>query len=46
MCYLSYKIWGRQDYLESDISSLSLSKPFFWCQVVFFEIGQLIICDL
>ena len=22
------KIWGRQDYLESGISSLSLSKPF------------------
>ena len=29
MCYLWSEIWGRQDYLGSDISSMSLPKPFF-----------------
>ena len=25
--------WGRPDYLGSDISSVSMSKPFSWYQV-------------
>ena len=28
MCYLWSEIWGRRGYLGSDISSMSLSKPF------------------
>ena len=33
MCYMWSEIWGRLDYLGSDISSMSLSKPFSWYQV-------------
>ena len=35
MCYLRYESWGRQDYLGSDISSMSTSKPFSWYQLCF-----------
>ena len=35
ICYLWCEIWRRRDYLGSDISSISLSKPFSWYQVVF-----------
>ena len=38
MCYLWSEIWGRQDYLGSDISSMSLSK-----QYISVETGYLII---
>ena len=41
MCYLWSEILGRQDYLWSDISSMSLSKQFFSV-----ETGQLIIWGL
>ena len=44
MCYLSSEIWNR-DYLGSNISSMSLSKPFSQHQI-FSEIGQLIIWGL
>ena len=42
MCYLWSEIWGRRDNLVSDISSMSLSKPFSLYQA-FFETEQLII---
>ena len=32
MCYLWPGIWGRRDYLGSDIFIMSLSKPFFGYQ--------------
>ena len=35
MCYLWSEILGRRGYLGSDISSISLFKPFSWYQVVF-----------
>ena len=28
MCYMWSEIWGSRDYLGSDISGMSLSKPF------------------
>ena len=28
MCYMWSEIWGRRDYLGSDISSMSLSMSF------------------
>ena len=31
MYYLWSEMWGRQDYLVSDISGMSLSKPFSEC---------------
>ena len=27
-CYMCSEIWGRPDYLKSDIASMSWSKPF------------------
>ena len=44
ICYLWSEIWGRRDYLGSDICSMSLSKPFLGVKL-FFETGQLIIWD-
>ena len=41
MCYLWPEIWGRRDYLGSDISIMSLSKPFLSIKL-FLETGQLI----
>ena len=32
MCCLWSEIWGRRDYLGSDIFSMSLSKQFFKCR--------------
>ena len=32
MCYLWSEMWGRRDYLGSDISSMSFSKPFSECR--------------
>ena len=32
MCYLWSEMWGRRDYLGSDISGMSLSKPFSECR--------------
>ena len=40
MFYLWSEIWGMRDYLGSDISSMSLSKQFFYNFSV--ETGQLI----
>ena len=33
MCYMWSEIWGRRDYLGSNISSMSLSKPFSFYQL-------------
>ena len=35
MCYMWCEIWGRRDYLGSNISGMSLSKPFSLHQLCF-----------
>ena len=35
MCYLRSEICGGRDCVWSDISCMSLCKPFFWYQVLF-----------